>query len=99
MVKKLISYHLKMGGIVKLLLTRSFTIKLTARILKSIEGQNEDREMKQITRDDFNKIFMQPGIFCKETGFEGRNDIALYYDMLNRTVDYSELNAIKKNTI
>lgn len=54
--------------------------------------------MKQITRDDFNKIFMQPGIFCKETGFEGRNDIALYYDMLNRTVDYSELNAIKKNT-
>ena len=52
--------------------------------------------MKQITRDDFNKIFMQPGIFCKETGFEGRNDIALYYDMLNRTVDYSELNAIIK---
>lgn len=41
-------------------------------------------------------IFMKPGIACKETGFEGRNDIILYYDMLNRTVDYSELNAIIK---
>lgn len=43
--------------------------------------------------------FMEPEIACKETGFEGRSDIILYYDMLNRITNFSKLNELIKNTI
>ena len=40
--------------------------------------------------------FMEPEIACKETGFEGRSDIILYYDMLNRITNFSKLNELIK---
>ena len=40
--------------------------------------------------------FMKPGIACSETGFKGRSDLILYYDMLNRMKNYFELNTIIK---
>lgn len=39
---------------------------------------------------------MEPEIACKETGFEGRSDIILYYDMLNRITNFSKLNELIK---
>ena len=38
--------------------------------------------------------FMKPKIACSETGFKGRSDLILYYDMLNRMENYFELNTI-----
>ncbi len=53
-------------------------------------------KMKQIKKYD--EFYMKPAIFCEKTGFKGRNDIVLYYDMLNKITDYSEINkAIKEN--
>lgn len=43
--------------------------------------------------------FMKPEIACNETGFKGRSDLILYYDMLNRMENYFELNTIIKNFI
>lgn len=40
--------------------------------------------------------FMKPKIACSETGFKGRSDLILYYDMLNRMENYFELNTIIK---
>lgn len=39
---------------------------------------------------------MKPEIACSETGFKGRSDLILYYDMLNRMKNYFELNTIIK---
>lgn len=35
--------------------------------------------------------FMKPKIACSETGFKGRSDLILHYDMLNRMENYFEL--------
>lgn len=40
--------------------------------------------------------FMKPKIACSETGFKGRSDLILHYDMLNRMENYFELNTIIK---